>query len=167
MLSPVPDPGVLEAGLFQRIFRNHAASVAVITVADPTPTGFTATSLVSLAAEPPLISFNISRAASSWPALKSAHYVGIHLLAEHQHDVATVFSTSGIDRFGQVRSWSRGPHRLPIIDDVAAWMVVRVHTRIPAADHVIVVGEVLDAAHRDAAPLVYHNGRYTGLAEPA
>ena len=126
--------------------------------------GFTATSLVSLAADPPLVSFNISRGSSSWPTVESAEYVGIHLLAEQQHEVAEAFATSGIDRFAAVARWRHGPYDLPILDGVLAWMAARVHARITAADHVVVVAEIVRAAYRDAAPLVYQDGRYTRIA---
>jgi flavin reductase (DIM6/NTAB) family NADH-FMN oxidoreductase RutF len=164
-VSSLPEcPGALETGLFRRIFRRHAVGVAVITACGRTPVGFTATSLVSLAAEPPLVSFNISRGSSSWPTVESAEYVGIHLLAEQQHDVAKAFATSGIDRFAAVRRWSYGPYDLPILDDVLAWMAARVRTRVTAGDHVVVIAEVVRAAYQDAAPLVYQDGRYTGIA---
>lgn len=162
-MTAVSSLPAIETGLFQRIFRRHAAGVAVITAGGPAPVGFTATSLVSLAATPPLVSFNISQGASSWPTLQAAEHVGIHLLARDQHDVARVFATSGIDRFAAVRSWRSGPFELPILDDVLAWMAARVRTRIPAGDHAVVIAEVVHAAYRDAAPLVYQDGRYTGI----
>lgn len=154
----------LETGLFQRIFRRHAVGVAVITAYGPVPVGFTATSLVSLAADPPLVSFNISRGASSWPTVESAEHVGIHLLAKQQHEVATVFATSGIDRFAAVRDWRYGPYDVPILDNVLAWMVARVRTQVTAADHVIVIAEIVRAACEEATPLVYQGGRFTGIA---
>lgn len=125
--------------------------------------GFTATSLVSLAVAPPLVSFNISQGASSWPTLESADHVGVHLLAQNQHEIARVFATSGIDRFAAVPSWRAGPFELPILEGVLAWMAARVRTRVVAGDHVVVIAEVLQAAYRDAAPLVYQDGRYTGV----
>lgn len=164
-VSSLPErTDTLENGLFQSVFRRHAAGVAVITAGGRAPVGFTATSLVSLAVAPPLVSFNISRGASSWPAVESAEHVGIHLLAQNQHDVARVFATSGIDRFAAVPSWRAGPFELPILDDVLAWMAARVRTRVIAGDHVVVIAEVVHAAYRDAAPLVYQDGRYTGIA---
>lgn len=53
--------------LLRSVFRQHAAGVAVITArGDEGPVGFTATSLASVSAEPPLISFGIGTGASSW-----------------------------------------------------------------------------------------------------
>lgn len=149
--------------LFREIFRRHAVGVAVITAGADKPVGFTATSLVSVSAEPPLLSFNISKTASSWPTLSRSEYVAVHLLAEHQADLATVFATSGIDRFAAVPGWRHGPYRVPLLPDALAHLVARVHTRIDAGDHAVVIAAVVDGAHTDAAPLVAHQGNWTGL----
>ncbi|MFE7431305.1 flavin reductase family protein, partial [Streptomyces sp. NPDC057545] len=53
--------------LLRSVFRRHAAGVAVITAAAGRPVGFTATSLNSVAAEPPLVSFGVGTSSSSWP----------------------------------------------------------------------------------------------------
>ncbi|MCW7991564.1 flavin reductase, partial [Streptomyces platensis subsp. clarensis] len=53
--------------LLRSVFRQHAAGVAVITAHGERPVGFTATSLNSVAADPPLISFGVGTGSSSWP----------------------------------------------------------------------------------------------------
>ncbi|MFE1893838.1 flavin reductase family protein, partial [Streptomyces microflavus] len=73
------------------------------------PVGFTATSLNSVAAEPPLISFGIGTSSSSWPVLAEAEHVGVHILGEHQQELAATFARSGADRFGPSPEWRRGP----------------------------------------------------------
>lgn len=152
----------LDPELFRGLFRRHAAGVAAITA--PGPVGFTATSLVALSLEPPLLSFNLSRTSSSWPAVEAATHVAVHLLGEHQEAVAATFARSGADRFGPATSWAAGPYGVPVLDDVLAWMVCRIETRVYAGDHAVVIGEVVeagfDATHR---PLVYHDGGFTRL----
>lgn len=124
------------------------------------PTGFTATSLMPLAADPPLVSFNISRGSSSWPTVTRAEYLSVHLLATTQQEIATVFATSDIDRFAATTTWHRGPHGLPTLDDALATLVIRSRTRIDAGDHTLVVADVVLASHTDAQPLLYHRGQY-------
>lgn len=46
-------PRTASPDLLRSVFRQHAAGVAVITAAGERPVGFTATSLNSVAAEPP------------------------------------------------------------------------------------------------------------------
>ena len=57
---------------FRLAFRRLAAGVSVITALDPdgVPVGFTATSLASLAAVPPMATFNMARTASAWRAVE-------------------------------------------------------------------------------------------------
>ena len=59
-------------------FRRHASGVAVITTVDNKgePIGFTATSMTSLGSNPALVTFNVARGSSSWPALSEAAYLG-------------------------------------------------------------------------------------------
>ncbi|MFC7624388.1 flavin reductase family protein [Microlunatus sp. GCM10028923] len=162
--TPGPGPRLAD-GTFRHLFRRHAAGVAVVTVGGSAPVGFTATSLSSLSAEPPLLSFNINRRSSSWPALRSAAAVAVHLLAHDQSALATTFATSGIDRFARVPGWRRNRAGLPILPDVLAWMTVEVRHLVDAGDHSLVVGEIVEAEVRDGRPLVYHDGQFARLAE--
>lgn len=161
-----PAPAVATPELFRSVFRRHAAGVAVITAQGERPVGFTATSLTSVAAEPPLISFGIGTSSSSWPVLSGAEYVGVHVLGEHQRELATTFARSGADRFGPPTDWSSGPEGVPLLAGVSAWLVCRVVSRVPAGDHRIVIAEVVAGAPAGAdRPLVYHQGRFTALRD--
>ncbi len=119
--------------LLRSVFRQHAAGVAVITAQGSSgPVGFTATSLASVSAEPPLVSFGISTGASSWPAISATGHVGVHILGEHQRELAATFARSGADRFGAPTVWREGPEGVPVLDGVLAWLVCRVVARVPA-----------------------------------
>ncbi|MET8244207.1 flavin reductase family protein [Streptomyces sp. NPDC005202] len=151
--------------LLRSAFRRHAAGVAVITArGDAGPVGFTATSLTSVSAEPPLLSFGISTGASSWPVISGTDHIGVHVLGEHQQELAATFARSGADRFGASTAWREGPEGVPVLDDVLAWLVCRIIGRVPAADHRIVLAEVvLGDPTGTGRPLLYHQGRYTAL----
>ncbi|MFJ3222076.1 flavin reductase family protein [Streptomyces sp. NPDC086783] len=153
--------------LLRSVFRQHAAGVAVITaLGDSGPVGFTATSLTSVSAEPPLVSFGIGTGASSWPAVSEADHVGVHILGEHQRDLAGTFARSGADRFGAPTRWREGPEGVPLLDGVLAWLVCRVVARVPAGDHRIVLAEVsLGDPSGAGRPLLYHQGRFHGLRD--
>jgi flavin reductase (DIM6/NTAB) family NADH-FMN oxidoreductase RutF len=153
--------------LLRSVFRRHAAGVAVITARGRRgPVGFTATSLASVSAEPPMLSFGIGTGSSSWPAIATGDHVGVHVLGEHQQELAATFARSGADRFGPATAWREGPEGVPVLDDVPAWMVCKVVTRVPAGDHRIVLAEVLvgdPTGH--GRPLLYHQGRFNGLRD--
>ncbi|MET9778852.1 flavin reductase family protein [Streptomyces sp. NPDC006367] len=164
--GPVP-PRLAPADLFRTAFRRHAAGVAVITArGEAGPAGFTATSLASVSAEPPLLSFGIGTGSSSWPAVSTAEYVGVHVLAEHQEELAATFARSGADRFAAPTVWHEGPEGVPVLDGVLAWLVCRVVGRVPAGDHRVVLAEVLTGDPTgEGRPLLYHQGRYHGLRD--
>jgi flavin reductase (DIM6/NTAB) family NADH-FMN oxidoreductase RutF len=154
----------LDAAVFRSVFRRHAAGVAVITAPGSRPAGFTATSLTSVSAEPPLFSFGIGTAASAWPNIAKSPFVGVHLLGEHQRELAATFARSGADRFGPATAWRTGPHGVPLLDDVSAWLVGRVVARIPAGDHRIVVAQAVAADPTGPGrPLLYHSGGFNAL----
>ncbi|MFF2993339.1 flavin reductase family protein [Streptomyces sp. NPDC057950] len=153
--------------LLRSVFRRHAAGVAVITAqGGGGPVGFTATSLTSVSAEPPIISFGVGSGASSWPAISESDHVGVHILGEHQRELAATFARSGADRFGAPTRWRAGPESVPVLDDVLAWLVCRIVARVPAGDHRIVLAEVVLGDPSGAgSPLLYHQGRFNGLRD--
>jgi flavin reductase (DIM6/NTAB) family NADH-FMN oxidoreductase RutF len=160
-------PRLASPDLLRSVFRRHAAGVAVITArGDEGPVGFTATSLTSVSAEPPLVSFGISTGASSWPAVAGTDHVGVHILGEHQRELAGTFARSGADRFGPPTGWREGPEGVPVLDEVLAWLVCRVVARVPAGDHRIVLAEVLlGDSSGTGRPLLYHQGGFNGLRD--
>ncbi|MGW0629237.1 flavin reductase family protein [Streptomyces sp. NPDC002758] len=169
-MTAMPDlgsPQLATPDLLRSTFRRHAAGVAVITARGATgPVGFTATSLTSVSAEPPMLSFGIGTGASSWPAVSEADHVGVHILGEHQRDLAATFARSGADRFDAPTAWREGPEGVPVLDDVLAWLVCRVVGRVPAGDHRIVLAEVvLGDPTGSGRPLLYHQGRFTALRD--
>jgi flavin reductase (DIM6/NTAB) family NADH-FMN oxidoreductase RutF len=151
----------------RRTFRRHAAGVAVVTATGTSgPVGFTVTSLVSVTAEPPRVSFNISHGSSSWPAVSLTRYLGIHLLGADQAELASTFARSGADRFAAPTVWAPGPRRVPLLDGCVAWMVGAVEERVSVGDHSIVVVKVLHLGGGPdvGEPLLYHDGAFRELA---
>ncbi|MGW6945948.1 flavin reductase family protein [Streptomyces xanthophaeus] len=153
--------------LLRSVFRRHAAGVAVITALEQgRPVGFTATSLNSVSADPPLLSFTIGTGASSWPAIRDSAYIGVHILGEHQQELAGLFARSGADRFGEATGWTAGPYGVPVLDGVLAWLVCRVVTRVPAGEHRVIIGEAVAGDPAGAGrPLLYHQGRFNALRD--
>ncbi|MBW5483813.1 flavin reductase family protein [Streptomyces bambusae] len=172
--APAAAPVPVRAGspeLLRSVFRQHAAGVAVITAVDGVrPVGFTATSLNSVSADPPLLSFSIGTGSSSWPAIAASDHLGVHILAEEQHELAGLFARSGADRFGDRTGWRPGPEGVPVLDGVLAWLVCRVVARVPAGEHRVVIAEAvaghsLGDGRTEGRPLLYHQGRFNALRD--
>jgi flavin reductase (DIM6/NTAB) family NADH-FMN oxidoreductase RutF len=146
----------------RRLFRRHASGVAVVTTtSQERPVGLLVTSLSSVSAQPPLLSFNVSLGSSSWPALERAEHLAVHILASGQIELADRFARKDVDRFAPPTVWEPGPHGLPLLDGAAAHAVTQIRDRFPAGDHVIVVAEVLAVAvEEQERPLVHHDGAF-------
>src|SRR4051794_28735290 len=159
----IPDP--VDAALFRQVFRRHAAGVAVVTVdAGRGAAGVTVTSLASLSAEPPLLSFSIAATASTWPHLRDADTAVVHLLGAHRAELAQTFATSGINRFAEPTRWHRLPTGEPVLDGVAAWLRITIEHRHPAGGSHLIVGRVEQASLAATGdPLLYHDGGYHAL----
>lgn len=147
-------------GTFKEMFRRHAAGVAIITAElNGEPFGFTATSVASLSAEPPRFTFNMSRSSSSWPAVANSSYIGLHMLGHENQALADRFAR-GRERF-EGGHWEPGPHSVPLLKNVAGWLVGKIQMRLSFENNAVVVVEVVDGqVGDDGSPLLYHSGSY-------
>jgi flavin reductase (DIM6/NTAB) family NADH-FMN oxidoreductase RutF len=160
--GPIEPATPVDLAAFKQAFRRHAAGVAIITALDASgnPVGFTATSLASLAAVPPLATFNMARSASSWPAVAETDRVVIHMLGVRNRGVAQKLSGDQSQRF-EGDHWSPGPHGLPVIKDVTSWMVGRIVERFPVHNNAVVVVQIEEGGlGGDDRPLLYHERQY-------
>jgi flavin reductase (DIM6/NTAB) family NADH-FMN oxidoreductase RutF len=147
---------------FKHAFRRHAAGVAAITSlrADGTPAGFTATSLASLAAVPPLATFNMARSATTWPAIMENDRVVIHILGARNRAVAEKLAGPQEQRFVGDH-WHVGPHGLPVLKDVTSWMVGRIIERMFVHNNAVVVVQIEEGGMgEDDEALLYHDRVY-------
>lgn len=152
---------------FKATFRRHAAGVAAITALTPEgePVGFTATSLASLSAVPPLATFNMSRVSTAWPAMSIGSRVVIHTLGPRTRDLAVRMAADHSERFTGDH-WDRGPHGLPVLRGVTAWMIGRVVDIRPAEANAVVIVEIENGhlGPEDEA-LIYHERAYMKPAD--
>lgn len=154
------EPADLSA--FKQAFRRHAAGVSAVTalLPDGTPVGFTATSLASLAAVPPLATFNLALSASSWPAIAATDRVLIHMLGARNRAVAEILAGDNAHRFDGAH-WAPGPHGLPLLKDVPAWMCGRILERVPVHNNAVVIVRIEEGAFGETDDaLLYHERRY-------
>ena len=154
---------------FKSAFRRHAAGVAIVTalMPDGRPAGFTATSLASLAAVPPLATFNMAQVSSSWPAMTVGNRVAIHMLGPRSRHQAERMAAANDVRFAGDH-WSPGPHGVPILEGVTAWMLARIVEVHPVHNNAVIVVEIEDGSLGDEDDaLLYHERRYFKPGETA
>lgn len=157
----------IDAERFRRAFGQHPAGVAVITAESGIgPVGMTATSVVSVNADPPVLAFSVSDASSSAPTILAASSIVVHLLDADDVDIAVLCATSGVDRFADESLWSRLPTGEPYFPGARRWLRVAPSDRLIAGGAHVLTAVVLDAGERatlpgddgvESAPLVYHS----------
>ncbi|MEN9748142.1 MAG: hypothetical protein RLZZ603_834 [Actinomycetota bacterium] len=143
-------------------FRRHASGVSVITCSDPegNPVGFTATSMTSLGANPPLIMFSVACGASSWDAISKAEYIAIHTLGARNLQLAQRMAADHTKRFIE-NDWIRGPHEVPVFTDATSVLVAKIRQVINVESNAVVIADVVTGAVGEENPaLLYHQRGY-------
>jgi len=146
--------------IFLEAFRRHGAGIAVITLLKPdgTPTGFTATSVASLSAAPPLATFNMSQTASSWSSMKKDATLLIHMLGPENLDLATIMAGEASERFAG-EHWSPGPDGLPLLKGVSAWLHARIVDVMEVEFAAAVAVRILGGGVGDESDALVYQGR--------
>lgn len=157
----------MTAALTAREFRDvmgcFATGVTVITAAhDGARRGMTANAFSSVSLDPPLLLVCVARTASMFPLLSEAETFAVNILAADQQDVSTRFAKDGDFANGPEPRYHEGEAGTPVLDDVLASAVCRVYARYDGGDHMLLLGEVLqaEAARPGAEPLLFFQGRY-------
>jgi flavin reductase (DIM6/NTAB) family NADH-FMN oxidoreductase RutF len=153
----------IAAADFRRALGRHAAGVAIVTLRGPAgPAGLTVTSFSSASLDPPLVSFYIGHSSSNWPTMRAARHFAVNLIGAGHDTLAARFARKDEDRFAPPTRWRLGTAGLPLLTDAGTHLVCARHRLITVGDHELVIGEVLETSiTHDAAPLLYHEGRFT------
>ena len=150
---------------FKDAFRSHPAGVAIITAngADG-PVGLTASSVSSVSAEPPILSFSLASAHGTAGVIAGSGTVVVHLLGAENAGLAALFARQGADRFGTARTRIL-PGGEPLLEEAPVALHCRIDGRIPVGGSILIAATVLEVLPGSQAqdPLVYHNRTYHRL----
>ncbi len=118
--------------------------------------GLTASSLVSISIDPPLVLVGLERDTATRAAVLRNRAFNVSVLTRSQEFIADRFAgrAPAIDP-----TWRDVPHRLgandiPLIEGCAAWLECTLVDLHPAGDHDICVGEVTAATPGSGDPLI-------------
>ena len=152
---------------FRRALGKFATGVTVVTTrnASGENLGVTASSFNAVSMDPPLILWSIDKGAHSLATYQVAEHFVVNVLSNAQVDISNRFASRGEDKFANI-TFEEGVGGAAKITDAAAHFECRTWNVYEGGDHLIIVGEVLRYAYRDAgSALVFHNGRYA-VPEP-
>lgn len=155
---------MVDPATFRQLLGRFATGVTVLTTRTPEgePIGMTASSVASVALEPPLVLVCVDRKHDMHAALGAARHFALNVLAADQEALSRRFAETEEHRFAGV-AYRDGPEGCPVLDGVVGTIVCRREAAYPGGDHTIFVGRVTGGAVSDRRPLLYYRGGYTGL----
>jgi flavin reductase (DIM6/NTAB) family NADH-FMN oxidoreductase RutF len=112
---------------------------------------------------PPLVLACLDKRATVHQAFVSATGFVVNILAHDQKETAVRFASRVTDRFEGV-AWGESRTGLPILRGHAAFFECLLHQAIPAGDHTIFIGQVVEMGDTDVSPLGFHGGSFNQLA---
>lgn len=151
---------------FKKALGNYPTGVTVVTAYNEQnePMGLTVNSFASVSLDPLLILWSIDKRVSTYDAFLQVDRFSVNILAEDQVALCNLFASHVPDRFGQCE-WEKSSLELPVLKNTLATLQCKVHNRVEAGDHMIMIGEVLDIDNSDKAPLLYHNRTIGAIPE--
>ena len=148
---------------FREFMRSWPTGVAVVTAAPAhQAVGCTVNAFASIALQPPLILVSLFRQSRTLAAICAQEAFGLNVLSWRQRHLAGHFATASGDRFADIPYWMQ--HGVPLIEGAMATAVCAVDRVIPAADHLLVLGDVRWYRQDDGRdPVVSFGGKYRAL----
>lgn len=160
--SDMVDPAALRSAMSQ-----YATGVAVVTTltADKKPAGLTITSFNSLSLDPPLVLWSLGLTSSNLTAFKFAQYFAINILSNDLAAIGIKFAKSRSDKFSGVPI-TPGSGGVPLIDGALVQLECMAEGQIPAGDHILFIGRVINLNMSQGTPLIFYKSDFGVLAGP-
>ncbi|MEM8854033.1 MAG: flavin reductase family protein [Pseudomonadota bacterium] len=156
-------PDAQNTKLLRNALGQFATGVTVVTAASRDgPVGITVNSFSSVSLDPPLVLWSISKGSRRYQYFEGAEHYAIHVLGAHQSDLCHGFSKSA----HVLRDLPHGVNEngVPVIDAcLARFECVRVAGH-HGGDHLIVVGQVVQAEVRGGDALAFFAGEFRHVA---
>jgi flavin reductase (DIM6/NTAB) family NADH-FMN oxidoreductase RutF len=140
-----------------------ATGVCLVTTLGPQdkPEGLTINSFSSVSLDPPMVLWSLARSASSAPVFRDAEYFAVNVLARDDDAISTHFARSAQDKFADfAERFTPGTGGAPLLKGAAATFECHSRHRYYGGDHIILIGNVERYVWNQAAPLLYHRGKY-------
>jgi 3-hydroxy-9,10-secoandrosta-1,3,5(10)-triene-9,17-dione monooxygenase reductase component len=154
---------------FKSALASWASGVAVVT----TQTrglmyGLTVSSFSSVSLDPPLVMVCLAKTNRLPLMIQDGGMFAISILGASQESASAYFARGGrepTDEFVEIDGqWSKSG--APVIAGAAAFVVCKLHDTSEQGDHILIIGEVIEAkSEAGKAPLMYFNRGYRTLSD--
>lgn len=146
---------------FRTALSQFATGITIITAtgADGRRVGVTANSFNSVSLSPPLVLWSLAHKSGSFSAFQTCTHFAVNVLAADQEHLSRHFAQHAADKFAGIETVAGAGGSL-LLPGSLAQFECRTRSLYPEGDHTIFVGEVIQFAHTDKAPLVYQARHY-------
>lgn len=161
---------MLDQRAFRDVLGRFATGVVLVTARTRQgPAGMTVNSFMSVSLDPPLVALSAANSSVTWPAIRAAGGFAVAVLGGQHEELCRAFATRGAPRFAEPGEWTRTGQGHPVPRGALAWLACQITQTQPAGDHELVLARALAGATggtEPGHPLIFHTGRFTGLAAP-
>ncbi|HEY6091486.1 MAG TPA: flavin reductase family protein [Gemmatimonadales bacterium] len=151
------------------VLRHFPYGLYVLTVATGGEDhGMTANWLTQAAFEPPMLVVAVENTSKTIGMIRNAHHFAVNLLLSNQRDLAGKLGRGAEQAPQKLKGIKTKPAPLsgaPVLVDALGWVECRVVATLPAGDHTLVLGEILNAGvEHEGEPLTLKDAgfKYSG-----
>src|SRR5437773_9888368 len=131
------------------VLRSFPYGLYVVTVAHGGEEhGMTANWVTQAAFEPPMVAVAVENTSRTIGMIRDAHHFAVNLLQQSQRELAGKLGRSSAQapqKLKGIRTKPAPGAGTPVLADGLGWVECRLVTTLPAGDHTLVLGEVIEA----------------------
>ncbi|WP_428670459.1 flavin reductase family protein [Roseibium sp.] len=152
------EPASENTRLLRDAFGRFATGVTIVTTgSEDGPVGITANSFSSVSLEPPLVLWMPDKGSRRFQYFEAAEHYAIHVLSHEQAEICSGFARNA-QAFDQL-TYRTDANGVPLIENCLARFECRRHAAYEGGDHLIVLGEVVQAEMRSGDALTFFAGK--------
>jgi flavin reductase (DIM6/NTAB) family NADH-FMN oxidoreductase RutF len=152
----------IDAEGFKQVLSHWITGVTIVTACDGDRIhGMTVSAFTEVSLDPPLVLVCADKGSNTHPLIAAGKVFAVNVLASDQVDLSNRFASKKFEdsRFDEV-AYATGETGAPLLDGVVENLDCRLVAAHDHGDHVVYVGEVVDARYHEREPLLYHAGSY-------
>ncbi|NYF35459.1 flavin reductase family protein [Stenotrophomonas sp. JAI102] len=157
MLDPSLSPGAL-----RHAFGQYPTGVAIVAsrADDGRLIAMTINSFASVSLDPPLMLWSLSSHSPDLPVYGVGKPFSISILAAQQIALARHFADGKLRRVALPGAMTDHASGVPLVRDAVGNLVCVIEQTVPAGDHVLIIGRVMQLETAPGDTLAFHRGRY-------
>jgi flavin reductase (DIM6/NTAB) family NADH-FMN oxidoreductase RutF len=115
--------------------------------------GMTANWVTQAAFEPPMVAVAVENESKTLPMIRDARRFAVNVLAKTQRDLAGKLGRTSEQAPNKLKGIKTkpSPGGVPVLADAYGWVECRLVGTLPAGDHTLILGEVVEAGVENAS----------------